>query len=362
MIRLSLFLCASLLIVAPFSRAADLESKPPYPPSPVIQHLTWDWPTLQQSAPGSDLWPVTWLADDTLVTAWGDGGGFNGSDHDARVSAGFAQLDGSPPHVTGINLNGGKNALHPSSYPKKGKVGGLLAIDNRLYAWLNTQEGKFPDVDYLLITSDDHAATWHPTGVTYPKGDGRLKPAAFLNVSRGHANLPDDVKGYVYFYAPRQGDAHHIYLGRAPTDQLADAKSHEFLASLTNDHPTWSPDAAKAIATFADPNANHDLATATYLPALKRYVLTTFHSGPCQLGVFDAPHPWGPWTTVAYYEKWGNMTREGEGLTCSFPLKWMSDDNLTLWCVFAVYGDGAKVGIKAHDHFNLVRVKLEPAR
>jgi hypothetical protein len=37
----------------------------------------------------------------------------------------------------------------------------------------------------------------------------------------------------------------------------------------------------------------------------------------------------------------------------------MSADGLTLWCIFSAYGDGAKKGIKAHDRFNLVRVKLE---
>jgi hypothetical protein len=36
----------------------------------------------------------------------------------------------------------------------------------------------------------------------------------------------------------------------------------------------------------------------------------------------------------------------------------MSDDGLTLWSIFAVYGEGAKKGIKAHDRFNLVRAKL----
>jgi hypothetical protein len=33
---------------------------------------------------------------------------------------------------------------------------------------------------------------------------------------------------------------------------------------------------------------------------------------------------------------------------------------LTLWCVFSVYGDGAKQGINAHDRFNLVKVTLKP--
>jgi len=95
-----------------------------------------------------------------------------------------------------------------------------------------------------------------------------------------------------------------------------------------------------------------------YNPALQRFLLTCFHVGPGQLGVFDAPAPWGPWTTVAYYEDWGRMGIAGEGLSCAFPQKWISADGLTLWSVFSVYGEGAKQGINAHDKFNLAKATL----
>jgi hypothetical protein len=52
------------------------------------------------------------------------------------------------------------------------------------------------------------------------------------------------------------------------------------------------------------------------------------------------------------------MGKQGEGLTCGFPQKWMSEDGLNLWAAFSVYGDGAKQGVRAHDRFNLVRARL----
>jgi hypothetical protein len=52
------------------------------------------------------------------------------------------------------------------------------------------------------------------------------------------------------------------------------------------------------------------------------------------------------------------MGTDGEGLTCSFPQKWMSADGRTLWCVFSMYGKGARQGINAHDKFNLVKATL----
>src|SRR5262249_11620737 len=64
----------------------------PYPHSPAIKSITWHWNTLRAAAPGSDLWPVTWAVDDSLYVAWGDGGGFGGTDRDGRVALGFGKI------------------------------------------------------------------------------------------------------------------------------------------------------------------------------------------------------------------------------------------------------------------------------
>src|SRR4051812_48998428 len=68
----------------------------PYPNSKVFGGIEWHWDTYKTAAPGSDLWPVTWGPDDHLYAAWGDGGGFGGSDSDGRVSLGFARIEGDP--------------------------------------------------------------------------------------------------------------------------------------------------------------------------------------------------------------------------------------------------------------------------
>jgi hypothetical protein len=55
---------------------------------------------------------------------------------------------------------------------------------------------------------------------------------------------------------------------------------------------------------------------------------TRFEGG---FGIYDAPEPWGPWTTVFFTEKWD----VGPGETASFPTKWMSADGRTLHLVFS---------------------------
>ncbi|MDB5172794.1 MAG: hypothetical protein JWN51_1567, partial [Phycisphaerales bacterium] len=335
------------------------KSKPPYPPSTAIGRLIWHWDSLQTAAPGSDLWPVTWAKDDNLYLAWGDGGGFGGTDQDGRVALGFARIEGTPQQFIGINVNGGKHPEHRAPFPEHGKAGGILAVGDRLYAWLNTQNGKWPGVDQALIWSDDQGATWKQSQWVFPKGNGNLKPATFLNFGKGHTGAPTRLQGYVYFYGQRQGEKNDTFLGRAPTDKLTNRTALEFFSGHDRETPTWSSDVSHARPVFTDAHPTGDLASVVYVPALKRYLLTNFHTGPGELGVFDAPQPWGPWTTVGYYDEWGRMGAEGEGLTCSFPAKWISPDGLTLWCVFSAYGEGPKRGINAHDKFNLVKATLE---
>src|SRR5262245_45834671 len=98
------------------------QSHAPYSPSPVIRAISWLWETRQAAAIGSDLWPVTWGPDNHLYAAWGDGGGFGGSDSDGRVAMGIARIEGEPDHWRGLNINGGKNPEHPASFLKKGKT------------------------------------------------------------------------------------------------------------------------------------------------------------------------------------------------------------------------------------------------
>ena len=346
----------TLFAALPSATAAP--TSPPYPPSAVIENITWHWDTLRSEAPGSDLWPLTWANDNNLYAAWGDGGGFGGTDQDGRVALGFARIEGSPEHFTGSNINGGKNASNPAAFPKQGKCGGLLASDGILYAWINRQNSPWPDVDEGLAWSKDAAKTWENSSWVFPKGDGNFKPSTFLNCGKDYAGVPSRLEGFIYFYGVRQGQDTNVYLGRVPTDRIHERAAYEFFCGLSNNTPSWSANLDSLHAIFTNSRGLCDLPTVIYHPALKRFLLTIFHKGPGQLGIFDAPQPWGPWTTVAYYEQWGDMGAEGHGLTCSFPQKWMSPDGLTLWCVFAVYGDGAKQGIHAHDQFNLVKATL----
>jgi hypothetical protein len=352
----------SFLAIAVTQLAALAAPQSPYPPSGAINGITWHWDTYTNAAIGSDLWPVTWGPDDHLYVAWGDGGGFGGSDSDGRVSMGFARIEGCPEHFRGFNINGGKNPEHPASFPKKGKTAGLLFDHGILYATINLQDGQWPNVNHVLAWSADKGTTWTKADWLFPRGPGNFMPGRFVNFGRNGSGVPASLRGYIYLFGsqqPAKGDeTKSLFLARVPRKKIRERTAYEYFSGPdARSQPTWNREFALARAIFTDTNGVAP-AGMVYDPGLRRFLLTSFHTGPDQLGVFESLEPWGPWSSIAYCEDWGGMGETGEGLTCEFPQRWMSADGLTLWAIFSVYGEGAKQGIKAHDRFNLIKATL----
>jgi Domain of unknown function (DUF4185) len=350
----------AILLLASFMSRGPATPVAPYPHSEVIREIQWHWETYTNAAIGSDLWPITWGPDDNLYTAWGDGGGFGGSDQDARVSLGIARIEGSPEHWQGININGGKHSEHPATFPTKGKTGALIFVHGTLYASVNLQDGTWPNVNHELASSTNYGATWTMAGWRFPKGNGVFQPSAFLNFGKDYTGTPQPLAGYLYLYGVKRSANPQVsgrtYLARVPVGKITEHAAYEFFSGEINGKATWTTNGDQAV--FTDPNSA-GICSAVYAPALKRYLIASFHRGPGQLGVFDSPNPWGPWTTVCYYENFGRMDAAGEGLICSFPQKWMSPDGLTLWSIFSCYGPGAKTGIYGHDRFNVIKATLQ---
>jgi hypothetical protein len=70
-----------------------------------------------------------------------------------------------------------------------------------------------------------------------------------------------------------------------------------------------------------------------------------------RLGILDALEPWGPWTTVAYYNNWAGLGDLFGGMPHSFPAKWISADGTEMYAIFS--------GGDEWDSFNLVKVNLK---
>jgi hypothetical protein len=216
------------IVLAMSSRST---AAPPYAQSRVITGVSFDWGTHIRLASGSDNWPITWADDNQQYTAWGDGGGFGGTNSDGRVSLGFARIEGSKASYRGCNVWGGKNAENRSMFP--GKCYGMLCVDGVLYAVVNDQVNL---VD-RIYRSTNHGATWSGSSWTIP-GDERT--ATFLQFDRDYAGARDS---YVYVYAPMDRwdtPGTEVWLARVPKAQIMTWASWQFYGGMPNGHPVWT--------------------------------------------------------------------------------------------------------------------------
>lgn len=305
-----------LLLLSALSCAAEdrtyvAPSSAPYAPSPVIVGITFDWSTHERRAPGSDNWPLTWAGDGHQYTSWGDGGGFGGTNDDFRVSLGFGRVDGEFGVHTARNVWG-----HPGNSENEARFGGktrtILAVGETLYFW-RSPGSDVSGVDYQrLYRSDDHGARWRDTGVEWTFDDHGIGLFAMLQAGRGHAG-----ERYVHIYATELHERiwevqvpGEIVLLRVPTDSLEHQAAYRFFAGLDSaGEPTWGTHGQR-VPVHRDARGLMRN-SAIHNPALDRYLLVTNHTARNQgnVGIFEAPTPWGPWSTVMYETGW---PRDGE--------------------------------------------------
>lgn len=307
-------------------------SAPPYPASRVITRLDWaPKETILRKAEDSDNWPITWGDDDLLYTAYGDGYGFKPFVPE-KLSMGLATVKGSPQDFEGVNLRS-ETAEFKGGGRAGRKASGILMVDGVLYLLARNLDNS------QLAWSADHGRSWTWSDWKFSTSFGC---PTFLNFGRNYAGARDS---YVYIYSQDHASAYQaadrMVLARVPKDRIRERPAYEFFTGLdAGNQPLWSRDIAARGAVFAYPNRCFRSAV-TYSAALRRVLWVQIIPGPegtkrdtrfeGGLAIYDAPEPWGPWTTAYFSEHWD----VGPGDTASFPAKWMSGDGKTLHLVFS---------------------------
>lgn len=307
----------------------------PYPASPVILGVQWDSAAnVARDGLGSDNWWPTWGDDDFLYSGYGDGSGFKPHTEEP-LSMGFAKIEGSPSHFVGTNIR----SVHEKPLDELGaggrkveKNGGMLMVDGRLYMWVRNLDldGRF----CKLAWSDDRAVTW-----SYADWDFQeFGFCVFVNFGKNYADARDN---YVYITSVDAPSGYQFVndfiMMRVPKDQLANRSAYEFFDTLdAQGDPIWSADVADRgpIFTIADKARRGSI---YYHKPLDRYLFWQGYTGGLEqrtegsFGIYDAPEPWGPWTTVYYTNSWDM----GVGDAGGFPAKWNNVDGRTLYLVFS---------------------------
>ncbi|MEZ4662319.1 MAG: hypothetical protein R2911_32620 [Caldilineaceae bacterium] len=322
-----------LFMLLPFliGLVSPSNSTPPYPPSPVIANLEWaPQSSIQRMANGSDNYPITWADDGALYTAYGDGNGFDPK-VPQKLSLGFARVDGPPTNISAANIRSPQEQTGQGSAGKK--ASGMLMVDGVLYMWVRNADNNGHKCQ--LAWSTDHAQSW-----TF--GDWKFDEfgyCTFINFGQNYAGARDN---YVYTVTHDNPSAYtaadRFILMRVPKDQMRNQAAYEYFVRVDGANtPAWTSNVNQRGSVFTNPGLARR-SGISYIPALKRYLWwqqsssssedTRFAGG---FGVYDAPEPWGPWTTVYHTDNWD----VGPGETASFPPKWASSDGQTLYLVFS---------------------------
>lgn len=319
-------------LVAAVADAPAGRGSAPYPPSPAIAGIRWAEPaTIVRRARDSDNWPLTWADDGHLYTAYGDGRGFEPF-VPGKLSLGFARVEGGPADFRGVNIRSATGE-RTGDGPAGEKASGMLMVDGVLYLWARNASIA------RLGWSRDHARTWQWADWKFTTSFGC---PTFLNFGKDYAGARDD---FVYVYSPDGASAYkaadRMVLARVPRDRIPRRDAYQFFRGAdAAGRPLWTDRIEDRGAVFTHPGRCYR-GGITYNAGLKRYLW-------CQVlppargtkddprlaggfGIYDAPEPWGPWTTVFFTGHWD----VGPGETASLPTKWMSPDGRTVWLVFS---------------------------
>ena len=327
----------------------------PYPMSSVISGLTID--PERQSIGHGDNWAITWAADDNQYSFHTDGRGFGLPE---SVSTAPVVIEGSPPNIRGRDIVTASGSIPKPAGNKSGKVSGVVMIQNVLYAWVRNLNppDKPKGTGSTLMVSRNLGKDWDFVEWSFPN----IGYPTWLNAGQDYRAAPDD---YAYFIAPDGPSAYADYpdllMGRVPVDAILDKSRYEFFHGVREDDSSTWGDYEGRRPIFSDP-AGCFRPDIVFNPGLERYLLM-MSSPPVKwhwwandnpqrvshFGLFEAPNPWGPWTTVTYIEDWGMPETR---FAPHIPPKWISNDGTSFYLLYSCIPKGPY-------RFNIQRCHLE---
>jgi hypothetical protein len=315
-----------------------------------------------------DTYPMTWADDDQIYASAGDpnwGGKEDGLDVD--------RFSGTPPQYTITRVN--PMSDYKGFGGKGEKPSGMICVNGVLYLAFQNLLGEKPPAhgtksqhgsDAMIVSSRDHGKTWTPAmkdikGPMFP--GNKFGGPAFVNTGRNNANAPD---AYVYAVSTDQWDnGSNLRVGRVPADSIQDVSAWQWVSEVKDfEQPVWSSNLQQAVPVLTD-DRRISLPDMVYIASIKRYVLMTWRlykdfspDDGTELMIYDAPHPWGPFTLVHHEAIW--ESRDMNPYCPRLPLKWLqaNDNELVGWIQFS--GSWRKNSLHYRSHVRKFKMEIKP--
>jgi hypothetical protein len=233
-------------------------------------------------------------------------------------------------------------------------------IQDVLYAWVRNLNppGQPMGTGSTLMVSRNLGKDWSFVEWSFPN----IGYPSWLNAGKNYSAAQDD---HAYFIAPDGPSAYADYpdllMGRVPVDAILDKSRYEFFCGTNQHNASIWGDYEQRRPVFSD-HAGCFRPDIVFNPGLNRYFLMmsspieNWHwwtndnpTRQCHFGLFDAPNPWGPWTTVAYFKDWGMPETR---FAPHIPPKWISDDGTSFYLLYSCIPTGPY-------RFNIQRCHVE---
>jgi len=141
--------------------------------------------------------------------------------------------------------------------------------------------------------------------------------------------------------------ADQLYLARVTPspETINDLSAYEFFAGHdAQGKPQWTSDFAK-IKPLVEWNNHMGCATATYVPALRKYLMCVTDGWPTVAKmtsyILEADQLTGPWKMVSYMKDFGE-----QAYFLNFPSKFISNDGKTMWLGYSANFSGGWNDVK----------------
>jgi hypothetical protein len=136
-----------------------------------------------------------------------------------------------------------------------------------------------------------------------------------------------------------------------PVERIRELAAYEYFERReASGQPRWTRDIGARGQVFQF-KGHCQRVDAVYNPLLKRYLLALGYNHNGGWGIFDAPEPWGPWTTDFHTDYWGLGGTHGYRL----PAKWIGPNSKDMTLIFS----GVKLPDTTYDAFCTRQMTLE---
>jgi hypothetical protein len=310
-----------------------------------------------------DTWDPFWADDNNLYAFNCDGRGFGKAGAGRNLA--FNRLTGdSPATLSGSMINtmdeygkGGQKEADNATW----KVCGQECIDSVFYTFVSRNAYGKDSGDYWLrqtafnsslIKSTDRGLTWSRSAAENYKGPMWPGPSFgapfFVHYGKNGGDVEQDgARRYVYAVSTNGfwNDGDTYTLARIARRKLPDMKAADwsyFTGGDGSQAKSWSARIAEA-RPILDLRTHCGQSGPCYIPALGAYLMVAwyntekmikwFEPNEMRYDFYQAPHPWGPWTSVHSYSDAflspGHMY--GPSLCAKFQRKEGSDVRLTMF-------------------------------